>query len=152
MQPFPKKHMGQGSNGYHRKLREMNVAANQADDELIALGKQLACAQPELASMVRWFDGIQELVAEEVLRRGTWPEDTAEWTWRDAESYCAARECVERETEIGAAYAQAMNALEACYIRLDPICRAILAFKARTREGRAVKKMARAIQTGQRRG
>jgi hypothetical protein len=29
------------------------------------------------ASMLRWFDGVQELVAEEVLRRGTWPEDTA---------------------------------------------------------------------------
>ena len=55
---------------------------------------------------------------------------------------------VERETEIGAAYVRAMNALEACYMRIDPICRAILAFKARTREGRTVKKMARAIRTG----
>jgi hypothetical protein len=95
---------------------------------------------------------VQELVAEEVLRRGTWPEDTAEWTWRDAASYCAARECVERETEIGAAYVQAMNAVEACHMRIDPICTAILALKARTREGRAVKKMARAIRTGHWRG
>jgi len=152
MQPLPKKHLGQGGNGYYRRLRQMNAAANQEDDKLLALGKQLALALPELASMVRWFDGIQELVAEEVLRRGAWPEDTGEWTWRDAAAYCAAREYVERETEIGAAYVQAMNALEACYIRIDPICRAILAFKARTREGRAVKKMARAIRTGERRG
>jgi len=65
----------------------MDPAANQGDDELLALGKQLACAQPELASMLRWFDRVQELVAEEVLRRGTWPEDTAEWTWRDAAAY-----------------------------------------------------------------
>ena len=55
----------------------MDPAAKQGDDKLLALGKQLACAQPELASMLRWFDGVQELVAEEVLRRGTWPEDTA---------------------------------------------------------------------------
>jgi hypothetical protein len=122
------------------------------ESELALFNQSLACAQPELASMLRWFDGVQELVAEDVLRRGTWPEDTAEWTWRDAAAYCAARECVERETEIGAAYVRAMNALEACYLRIDPICRAILAFKARTREGRTVKKMARAIRTGQWRG
>jgi hypothetical protein len=150
MQPLPK--LGQGSNGYSRRLRQVDPAARQADVELLALGKQLACAQPELASMLRWFDGIQELVAEEVLRRGTWPEDTAEWTWRDAAAYCAARECVERETDIGAAYVQAMKSLEACYMRIDPICKAILALKAHTREGRAVKKMARAIRTGHRRG
>jgi hypothetical protein len=36
----------------------------------------------------------------------SWPEDTAEWTWRDAAAYCIARECVERETEIGVAYRQ----------------------------------------------
>ena len=130
----------------------MDPAAKQGDDELLALGKQLACAQPELASMLRWFDRVQELVAEEVLRRGTWPEDTAEWTWRDAAAYCAARECVERETEIGAAYIRAMDALEACYTRIDPICNAILSFKASTRQGRAVRKMARAIRTGHWRG
>ena len=38
-----------------------------------------------------------------------------------------------------------MDALEACYTRVDPICNAILSFKASTREGRAVRKMARAI-------
>ena len=152
MLPLRKTHLGQGSNGYPRRLRQMDPAAKQADDELLALGKQLACTQPELASMLRWFDGVQELVAEEVLRRGTWPDDTAEWTWRDAAAYCAARECVERETEIGVAYVRAMNALEACYVRIDPICMAILALKARTREGRAVKKMARAVRTGHWRG
>jgi len=152
MQPLPKTHLGQGSNGYPRRLRQIDPAAKQADDDLLALGKQLACAQPELASMLRWFDRVQELVAEEVLRRGTWPEDTAEWTWRDAAAYCAARECVERETEIGASYVRAMNALEACYMRIDPICMAILALKASTREGRAVMKMARAIRTGHWRG
>jgi hypothetical protein len=79
---------------------------------------------------------------------GARPEDTTEWTWRDAAAYYAARECVERETEIGAAYIRATGALDACYTQLDPICSAILSFKARTREGRAVKKIARAIQTG----
>jgi hypothetical protein len=87
-----------------------------------------------------------------VRRRGSWPEDTAEWTWRDAAAYCAARECVERETEIGAAYIRAMDALEAYYTRVDPICNAILSFKPSTREGRAVKKMARAIRMGHWRG
>jgi hypothetical protein len=140
--------LSQGSNSYPRRLRQIDPAAKQGDDELLALGKQLACAQPKLASLLRWFDCVQELVAEEVLRRGTWPEDTAEWTWRDAASYSAAREWVERETEIGAAYVQAMNAVEACHMRIDPICTAILALKARTREGRVVKKMARAIRTG----
>jgi hypothetical protein len=57
-----------------------------------------------------------------------------------------------RETEIGAAYVRAMEALDACYTRLDPICSRILAFKARTRREHGVKKMARAIQTGEWRG
>jgi hypothetical protein len=45
-----------------------------------------------------------------------------------------------------------MDALDACYTRLDPICSRILSFRARTDKGRAVKKMARAIQTGEWRG
>jgi hypothetical protein len=123
-----------------------------ADHELLTLGKQLISLQPELASTLRWFDELQELVAAEVLRRGTWPEDTAEWTWRDAATYCAARESVERETEIGQAFGRAMGALESCYRRIEPICGAILSFKAHTGEGRAIKKTARAIQTGRWRG
>ena len=122
------------------------------DDELLELGERLASVQPKLVSMLRWADEVRDLVATEVRRRGSWPEDTAEWTWRDAAAYCAARECVERETEIGAAYIRAMDALEACYTRVDPICNAILSFKASTREGRAVRKMARAIRMGQWRG
>jgi hypothetical protein len=116
------------------------------------LGKQLTNAQPELAMMLSWVDEVRELYAAEVRRRGTWPEDTAEWTWRDAAAHYAARERVERETEIGAAYIRATGALEACYTRLDPICDTILSCTARTREGRAIKKIARAIQTGQWRG
>jgi len=100
---------------------------------LLKLGKQLAKA-PELATMLRWVDEVWELYAAEIRRRGRWPEDTAEWTWRDAAEYCAARECVERQTEIGAAYIRATDALGACYTQLDPICSAILSFKARTRE------------------
>jgi hypothetical protein len=136
-------------NRHARKLRQSDHAARLAGDELLALGKQLACLQPELVSMSRWFDDLQELVAAEVSCRGIWPEDTSEWTWRDAAAYCAVRECVERETDIGTAYIRAKNALEACYIRIDPICAATLSFKARTRGGRAVKKMASAIRTGQ---
>jgi len=45
-----------------------------------------------------------------------------------------------------------MDALDACYIRLDPICSRILSFRALTDKGRAVKKMARAIQTAEWRG
>ena len=125
---------------------------DEADEELLRLGKHLTKAQPELAKMLNWVDEVRELYAAEVRRRGMWPEDTAEWTWRDAAAHYAARECVERETEIGAAYIRATGALEACYTRLDPICDTILSCKARTREGRAIKKMARAIQTGQWRG
>jgi hypothetical protein len=124
----------------------------RTDEELLRLGKHLTKAQPELAMMLSWVDEVRELYAAEVRRRGTWPEDTAEWTWRDAAAHYAARECVERETEIGAAYIRATGALEACYTRLDPICNTILSCKARTREGRAIKKMARAIQSGQWRG
>jgi hypothetical protein len=118
-----------------------------ADEELLKLGKRLAQAQPELAKMLSWVEELWELYAAEVRRRGTWPEDTAEWTWRDAAAYRATRACIERETEIGAAYVRATDALDACYTQLDPICSAILSFRARTREGRAVKKIARAIQT-----
>ena len=129
-----------------------SYAMKRADGELLELGEQLARAHPELAKMLLWVDEVWEMYAAEVGRRGTWPEDTAEWTWRDAAAYCAARERVERETEIGAAYVRAMDALDACYTRLDPICSRILSFRARTDNGRAVKKMARAIQTGEWRG
>jgi hypothetical protein len=124
----------------------------QKDNELLELGERLASVQPRLVGMLRWVDEVRDLLATEVRRRGSWPEDTAEWTWRDAAAYCAARECVERETEIGAAYIRAMDALEAYYTRVDPICNGILSFKPSTREGRAVKKMARAIRRGQWRG
>jgi hypothetical protein len=67
------------------------------DDELLELGERLASVQPKLVSMLR-VDEVRDLVATEVRRRGSWPEDTAEWTWRDAAAYCAARECVERES------------------------------------------------------
>jgi hypothetical protein len=125
-----------------------DYAMGQADGELLELGKLLARLQPELAEMLRWVDEVWELYAAEVRRRGTWPDDPAEWTWRDAAAYCAARESVDLETEIGAAYVRAMDALDACYTRLDPICYKILSLKAHTRKGRAVRKMARAIQTG----
>jgi hypothetical protein len=69
----------------------------RADGELFELGEQLARAQPELARILRWVDEVWEMYAAEVRRRGTWPEDTAEWTWRDAAAYYAARECVERK-------------------------------------------------------
>jgi hypothetical protein len=128
--------------------RDVDVGVKEADNELLKLGKHLAQAQPELAKMLRWVDEVWELYAAEVRRRGTWPEDPAEWTWRDAAAHYAARECVDRETEIGAAYIRATDALDACYTQLDPICGAILSLKARTREGRAVKKIARAFQTG----
>jgi hypothetical protein len=128
--------------------RDENGVVKEADKELLKLGKQLAQAQPQLAKMLSWVDEVWELYAAEVRRRGTWPEYTTEWTWRDAAAYYPARECVERETEIGAAYIRATDALDACYTQLDPICSAILSFKAQTREGRAVKKIARAIQTG----
>jgi hypothetical protein len=124
----------------------------QKDSELLELGERLASVQPKLVGILRWVDEVRDLLATEVRRRGSWPEDTAEWTWRDAAAYCAARECVERDTEIGAAYIRAMDALEAYYTRVDPICNAILSFKPSTREGRAVKKMARAIRMGHWRG
>ena len=124
-----------------------NGGIRRGDEELLKLGERLAQAQPELARMLSWVGEVWELYAAEVRRRGTWPEDPAEWTWRDAAAYCAARECVERETEIGAAYVRATDALDACYTRLDPICSAILSSRARTRKGRAVRKIARAIQT-----
>ena len=105
---------------YSPRLRQAGHNLKQKDDELLELGERLVSIQPKLASMLRWVDEVRDLLATEVRRRGMWPDDTAEWTWRDAASYCAARECVERETEIGAAYIRAMDALEACYSRVDP--------------------------------
>jgi hypothetical protein len=128
--------------------RDGTGGVSGTEEELLSLGKQLTKAQPELARMLSWVDEVWGLYSAEVRRRGTWPEDTAEWTWRDAAAYRAATERVDRETEIGVAYMRATNALEACYRRLDPVCTAIQSFGARTRQGRAVKKMARAIQTG----
>jgi hypothetical protein len=60
---------------------------------LLELGEQLARAQPEPARMLRWVDEVWEMYAAEVRRREMWPEDMAEWTWREAAAYCAAREC-----------------------------------------------------------
>jgi hypothetical protein len=98
---------------------QKSFAMKQADGELLELGEQLARVQPELARMLRWVDEVWEMYAAEVRRRGTWPEDAAEWTWRDAAAYCAARECVERETEIGAGYVRAMDALDMVRIEAD---------------------------------
>src|SRR5262249_61395407 len=106
------------------------ACGKRKDDELLELGERLATVQPKLATMLRSVDEVRDLLATEVRRRGTWPEDTAEWTWRDAAAYCATRECVERETEIGPAYIRAVDALETCYTRVDPICNAILSLKA----------------------
>ena len=110
------------------QIAPKSYAMKRADGELLELGERLARAQPELGRILRWVDEVWEMYAAEVRRRGTWPEDTAEWTWHDAAAYCGARECVECETEIGAAYIRAMDALDACYARLDPICSRILSF------------------------
>ena len=48
------------------------------DDELLELGERLASVQPKLISMLRWVDEVRYLVAMEVRRRGSWPEDTAD--------------------------------------------------------------------------
>src|SRR5580693_2515775 len=89
------------------QIAPKSYAMKLADGDLLELGEQLARAQPELARIQRWVNEVWEMYAAEVRRRGTWPEDTAEWTWRDAAAYCTARECVERETDIGAAYVRA---------------------------------------------
>jgi hypothetical protein len=60
----------------------------QKDSELLELGEQLASVQPKLVGMLRWVDEVRDLLATEARRRGSWPEDTAEWTWRDAAAYC----------------------------------------------------------------
>ncbi len=133
-------------------LRQKKLAMKLPDGELLELGEQLARVQPELSTMRRWVEKVWELYAAEVHKRGSWPEDVAEWTWRDAASYCDVRECVERETEVGAAYVRAIDALDDCYNRLDPICSRIMSLEATTRKGRSVKKMARAMQTGKWRG
>src|SRR5262249_23114289 len=86
--------------------------------------------------MLRWVDEVWELYAAEIRRRGRWPEDTAEWTWRDAAEYCAARECVERQTEIGAAYIRATDALGACYSQLATLSRHTVVQGANARRSR----------------
>ena len=69
--------------------RKNGYAMKRADGELLELGEQLARAQPELSRMLRWVDEVREIYAAEVGHRGTWPEDTAEWRWRDAAAYFA---------------------------------------------------------------
>jgi hypothetical protein len=51
--------------------RDENDSVKEADKELLELGKQLAQAQPELATMLSWVDEVWELYAAEVHRRGT---------------------------------------------------------------------------------
>jgi hypothetical protein len=68
-----------------RRLPNRRNVKRKDDDELLELGERLASVQPKLISMLRWVDEVRDLVAMEVRRRGSWPEDTAEWTWRDAQ-------------------------------------------------------------------
>ena len=66
------------------QIAPKSYAMKRAHGELFELGEQLARAQPELARILRWVDEVWEMYVAEVRRRGTWPEDAAEWTWRDA--------------------------------------------------------------------
>ncbi len=76
------------------------------------------------------------MYAAEVRRREMWPEDMAAWTWQGGRGLLLPPEnVVERETEIGAAYVRAMDALDACYTRLDPICSRTLSCRARPDRG-----------------
>jgi hypothetical protein len=80
--------------------RDGTGGVSGTEEELLSLGKQLTKAQPELARMLSWVDEVWGLYSAEVRRRGTWPEDTAEWTWRDAAAYRMATERVDRELKL----------------------------------------------------
>jgi hypothetical protein len=123
----------------------------RADGELLELGEQLARAQPELARMLRWVYEVREIYATEVGRRGTWPED------RGMELASTPRPIVPPENMSSAkpklaplTYGNGRPRRLLC--PANPICSRILSFKTCTRKGRDIKKMARAIQTGEWRG
>ena len=61
-----------------RRLPNRRNVKRKDDDELLELGERLASVQPKLISMLRWVDEVRDLVAMEVRRRGSWPEDTAD--------------------------------------------------------------------------
>jgi hypothetical protein len=48
--------------------RDANSWIRDADKELLKLGKQLAKAQPKLATMLSWVDEVWELYAAEIRR------------------------------------------------------------------------------------
>ena len=120
-----------------------------ADSALLALGKQLETMAEELRTVRMWVDEVSELFDAEIEKFATWPDDQDEWTRWDAQAYWETRCRIERETEIGRAFDRALEAEQAVYNRIDPLCDQIKAFASRTPRGRALKRWANAIQLGQ---
>jgi hypothetical protein len=119
-----------------------------ADTTLVAKGEQLEKMVVDLAAAHAWLDEVYEIFEAEVERQGNWPAERRHWTRADAENYLAARSHVERDTEVGATFLRALEAENACYDRIDPVCNSIRSMRASTPAGRAIKKRAFAIQSG----
>jgi hypothetical protein len=116
--------------------------------DLLAMGSQLEELAKELKVVITWVEEVAELFNEEVERNATWPADQNMWTLLDARAYWEARCRLEKGTEIGAAFTRAVEAQEALYRRIDPLCQKIGSLRPRTKQERELKRWARAIETG----
>jgi hypothetical protein len=120
-----------------------------ADGELLALGRQLEKISGELKTVRMWVDEVSVLFDAEIEKFATWPDDQDEWTRWDGQAHWETRCRIERETEIGMAFARAVNAEQAVYNRIDPLCDQIKSVARRSPAGRALKRWASAIQLGE---
>jgi hypothetical protein len=94
-------------------------SVKQKDDELLELGERQAGVQPKLVSMLRWVDEVRDLLATEVQRRGSWPEDSAEWTWRDAQP-------IARHENASSGKLKLAPLISGLWTRLKPTTRALI--------------------------
>lgn len=130
-------------------MSNIRLPVSFRDCELLALGQQLTALTAELTKANQWVDTVTVLFEAEIDRFATWPRRQTYWTDQDAKAFWEVRCRIEKKTEIGAAFVQALNAYNDLYDRqLDPLCSRIKRLTASTPDGRAVKRLARAVQTG----
>jgi len=123
----------------------------QADHDLMLLGEQFEkIVREELDVARRWLDEATGLMANEIERHATWPEDQERWTRSDFDAHWNTRKRLECETEIGATFNRAWNAEEACYQKLEPLYDQIMSLDAEPPQGQALRMRVIATQLGER--
>jgi hypothetical protein len=67
----------------------------------------------------QWAEEISELFLIEVEKFSTWPADRNEWTSSDSRAYWETYKRIAEETDVGASFIRATDALEAAFKQIE---------------------------------